>query len=84
MSKPLLGADFLLANFLLVDVKGKHLVKAESYQSVSLHQAPVSAPHFEAISITTDQYNILLMDFQDIMLPKFAQSIMKHGVEHFI
>ena len=36
MSRPLLGADFLQANSLLVDLKGKHLVNAEIYLSVCL------------------------------------------------
>ena len=34
VSRPLLGADFLCANSLLVDLKGKRLVNAETYLSI--------------------------------------------------
>ena len=84
MSRPLLGANFLRENSLLVNVKGKHLVNVETCLSVPLCQAPVSAPHLGALSTSTNQYDILFTDFQDITVPKFAQQTTKHGMEHFI
>ena len=51
VSHPLLGADFLWANALLVDLKGKHLVEADTYLSVPLCRAPDS--HLDA---ATDPY----------------------------
>ena len=43
-----------------------------------------SAPHLDAISTSTNQYDILFTDFLDITVPKFAKPATKHGVEHFI
>ena len=84
VSRPLLGVDFLRANSLLVDLKGKRLVDAETYLSVPLGHARSSAPHLDAISASTNQYNMLLAEFPDITVPKFTQSSTKHGVEHVI
>ena len=84
MSRPLLGADFLRTNSLLVDLKGKRLVDAATYHSAPLHSTKVSAPHIDAISTSTDQYDLLLAEFPDITTPNFVQSPTKHGIEHFI
>ena len=62
MSFHLLGANFLQANFLLVDLKGKRLVDTAAYLYVPLHQAPVYVPHFDATLTFTDHYDILLKD----------------------
>lgn len=42
------------------------------------------APQLNTISRFTDQYDMLLAEFPDIMTPNFMQSPTKHGVEHFI
>ena len=85
VSRPLLGADFLRANSLLVDLKGKCLVEADTYLSIPLRRAPDStAPHLDAISIAKDPYGKLLAEFPDITEPNFSQASTKHGVEHFI
>ena len=41
-------------------------------------------PHLDAISSSTDQYDLLLAEFPDITTPNFVQSPTKHGIEHFI
>ena len=86
VSRPLLGADFLRSESLLVDLKGKRLVDAETFQSVplALGRAEVDAPHLDAISTSANQYDRLLAEFPDITVPNFAQPTTKHGVEHFI
>ena len=84
VTRPLLGADFLRANALLVDLKGKRLVDAETYLSVPLGSAGTGAPHLDAISASTDKYDMLLAEYPDITVPKFSQPSTKHGVEHFI
>ena len=50
VSHPLLGSSFLWENFLLVDLKGKCQVNAETYLSISLCQTPV----LDAISTSTE------------------------------
>ena len=54
VSRPLLGADLLRAISFLVDLKGKHLVHAETYLSVPLGKDKSTAPHLDAISTYTD------------------------------
>ena len=84
VTRPLLGADFLRSNSLLVDLKGKRLVDAATFHSVPLLLTTAPAPHFDAISRSTDQYDLLLAEFQDITMPNFVHSPTKHGAEHFI
>ena len=83
-SWPLLGADFLRVNSLLVDLKGKRLVNAETYLSTPLQKAKERAPHLGAISISTDTYAKLLTKFPKIMVPNFSKTSTKHQVEHYI
>ena len=84
VSYPLLGADFLRSNSLLVDLKRKRLVDAASYHFAPLHSISSPAPHLSAISSSSDQYDSLLAEFPAITTPNFIQSPTKHGVEHFI
>ena len=82
----LLGDDFLRSNSLLVDMNGKRLVDATTFHSAPLTQTSTTtpAPHLDAISTSTDQYDILLAEFPAITTPNFVQQPTKHGVEHFI
>ena len=50
VSRPLLGVDFLWANSLLVDLRGKRLMDAETYFSSPLGEAGALAPHLSTIS----------------------------------
>ena len=86
VTRPLLGADFLRSNSLLVDMNGKRLVDATTFHSAPLTQTSTTtpAPHLDAISTSTDQYDILLAEFPAITTPNFVQQPTKHGVEHFI
>ena len=84
VARPLLGADFLRANALLVDLKGRRLVDAETYLSIPLGKGGTGAPHLDAISSSTDRYGRLLAEFPAITTPDFSQPTSKHGVEHFI
>ena len=81
VSRPLLGADFLRSNSLLVDLKGRRLVDATTYHSVPLSPTRGSAPHLDA---STNQYDLLLAEFPDITTPNFIHLPVKHGIEHFI
>ena len=85
VSRPLLGADFLRSNSLLVVLNGKRLVDATAYHSIPLSPTRGSVPHLEAISNSTNLYDLLLAEFPDITIPNFIHSpVKKHGVEHFI
>ena len=82
VSRPLLGADFLRSNSILVDLKGRRLVDAETYHSVPLGATRTPALHLNAV--TNNQYNTLLSKFPEITMPVFTQAAIKHTVEHFI
>ena len=84
VSQPILGADFLRANSKLIDITRKRLVNAESFTSVSLSRANVSAMTFNAISLKIDKYTMLLADFPLITTPQFSQVLPKHKVQHHI
>ena len=84
VSRPLLGADFLRSNSLLVDLKGKRLVDAETYHSVPLTTSRTAAPRLSTISTSSNQYDALLAEFPTITTPIFTSSSVKHKIEHFI
>ena len=84
VSRPLLGADFLRFNSLLVDLKKKRLVDATTYQSARLRSTKAIVPHLDAIAFSNDPYNLLLANFPEITTPNFIQSPTRHGVQHFI
>ena len=84
MSRVLLGANLLRSNSLLVDLKKKRLVDATPYQSARLCSTRAIVPPLDAISVSTNQYDLLLAKFPEITTPNFIQSPTKHGIEHFI
>ena len=84
VSCPLLGADFLRSNSLLVDLKRKQLMDAETYHSVPLRTTRTTAPHHNVSSISSNPYELPLAEFPTITTPVFTPSSIKHKVEHFI
>jgi hypothetical protein len=82
--QPLLGADFLRANNLLVDLRSKKLVDAQTYASVSCGHVAGHAPHLSAISTIDNEYAKILADFPAVTTPTFSHATVKHGVEHYI
>ena len=81
---PLLGADFLRANSLLVDFKDKRLVDAKTFHSTPLCSTVLHLLHLDTISTSADQHALLLREFPDITTPNFVQTPTRHNVEHFI
>ena len=84
VTRPLLGADFLCANSLLVNLTGKMFVDTATYHLVPLSATTTTALHLDAIFGSTDPYDVLLATFPDITLPNFIQSPTKHSTQHFI
>ena len=80
---PLLGADFLQANALLVDLQSQRLLNATSFASSVLQQSDEPALHLHHIA-SGDPYTCILDEFPAIMHPEFASPSVRHGVEHFI
>ena len=83
VTQPLLGADFLCAHNLLVDIKGQRLVDITSFSSVPLNSTPGQSLGVHSVSMDRT-YTKLLEEFQGILTPTFTSSTVRHGVEHFI
>ena len=81
--KPLLGADFLQANALLVDLQSRRLINATSFASSALQQSDEPALHLHHVT-SNDPYMRILDEFPAITRPEFASPSVRHGVEHFI
>ena len=80
---PLLGADFLQANALLVDLQSRRLINATSFASSALQQSDEPALHLHHVT-SDDPYMRILDEFPAITRPEFASPSVRHGVEHFI
>ena len=83
MKTPLLGADFLQAKALLVDLQSQRLLNATSFSSSALQKSDEPALHLHHIA-SDDSYTRILDEFPAIMRPEFASPSVRHGVEHFI
>ena len=84
VNKPLLGADLLRANKLLVDMANKQLVDASTYCTSPLKRTYMLAPHLGTIAHPVNQYKVLLSKYSSVITTQFHQHSCKHGVEHFI
>ena len=84
VSQPLLGADFLRAHSLLVDIKGQRLIDSSDYTSITLRSASAAALHLNSIASADDEFAKLLAEFPDVTQPSFSNPSPKHGVELFI
>ena len=84
VSQPILGADFLRDNSLMVDVKGKRLLDAATYNSVPTTTSSTTAPHLDAIATDYNEFRRLLHDYPELTTPTFSDTSPKHGVEHYI
>ena len=88
VERPLLGADFLRHTGLLVDVRRKRLVDAETFNSVPLEHSQVHKSCIPvSLALRTDEnnkYTQLLTKFSSITTPDFKQPTVEHGVQHFI
>ena len=57
---------------------------AATYQLVPLSPTTTPALHLDAISGSTDPYDMLLATFSDVTILYFVQSPTKHSTQHFI
>ena len=80
---PLLGADFLCAHGLLVDVRNNCLVDAQTFTSFACTRGDAAYSGLSS-SLSEDQYLRLLAEFPDLTQPTFSAPTVKHGVEHHI
>ena len=84
VSTSLLGADFLCAYRLLVDVTNCRLIDALSFASYPCMLGGVGALCLSNTLATGDLYQRLLAEFPDITTPTFSSVVAKHVMEHYI
>ena len=84
VSQPILGADFLRNNSLLVDLKGQRLIDAATFASVPTTISSATPPHLNAISSNDNEFQRLLTEYAELTTPTFSDATPKHGVEHYI
>lgn len=84
VSQPILGADFLRGQSLLVDLMQKRLIHTPTYASVEASLSSCTAPHLATINAELDPYTRLLQAYPELTTPTFTSVRPKHAVEHFI
>ena len=84
VSVPILGADFLCAHRLLVDVANRRLIDSVSFDTYPCTVGGPGPPALANMLATGDVYQRLLADFPALTVPTFSASVAKHGVEHYI
>uniref|UniRef100_A0A3B5KTJ2 ribonuclease H n=1 Tax=Takifugu rubripes TaxID=31033 RepID=A0A3B5KTJ2_TAKRU len=81
---PLIGADFLCAFGLLVDVKNRRLVDAVTFCSYECTRGVTDPVRLSSMLPTADIFLRLLTEFPALTQPTFSSATAKHGVEHHI
>lgn len=84
VSVPLLGADFLCAYGLLVDVKNCCLIEAVTFSSYPCTLGGAGPTGLSNMLAAGDDFLHLLTEFPDLTTPTFSSAVAKHGVEHCI
>lgn len=83
VTQPLIGADFLCAYNLMVDVKGQRLVDTTTFSSFPLKRTTGRALGVHNVS-PAEAHSVLLAEFPELLTPTFSSPVTRHGVEHFI
>lgn len=84
VSMPILGADFLCAQRLLVDLVNRRLVDAVSFATDPCTSGGPVPFTLANILATGDVHQQLLVEFPPLTVPVFLADLAKHGVEHHI
>lgn len=86
VKRPILGADFLGSNSLLVDLRSRRLLNAKNYSSVPTVPAktPNCSTQLHNVSDVSNPYSKLLATFPEVTTPTFRKAGVKHEVEHHI
>jgi transposase InsO family protein len=82
VTQPLLGADFLHAERLLIDLRNRRLVDGETFATISCAVLTGVPPCLNVM--TNNEFAKILEGFPEITTPDFKQREMKHGVQHYI
>ena len=84
VAQPILGADFLRAHSLSVDMKHQHLVNAQLSTSIPMENAPGIPQQLNAFGLEQNAFAQLLAQFPQITTPHFCEKVAKHQTVHHI
>ncbi|GFO49446.1 retrovirus-related pol polyprotein [Plakobranchus ocellatus] len=85
VKRPLLGADFLRQHNLLVDIRGRRLIEADSFSHINCSVSSVSNDSDLAlIEPNCNSFWKILNGYPELLQPTFSTAEVKHGVKHFI
>ena len=79
VSKPLLGADFLRANKLLVDMANSQLVDARTFCTSPLGHISMLAPHLGTIAHPINKFNVLISNYPSVTTTQFLPCLQRLG-----
>ena len=81
---PLLGADFLRTHNLLVDIRHRRLIEADTFLSTPCSTRPTKIQELALIDKSSNSFRKILEEFKEILEPTFSSDEVKHGVRHHI
>lgn len=84
ITAPIIGADFLFANGLLVDVANRRLIDAVTFTTFPCETGGPGPLTHTNVVVSGDVFQRLLAEFPSLTTPVFSTAATKHGVEHFI
>lgn len=84
VDRPILGADFLAANSLLVDVARRQLLDYNTLEPLPATQTPVTSTLRAALLTVPGEFQSLLSEFPEVFGSSFNSGKQKHGVQHHI
>ncbi|GFR70800.1 retrovirus-related Pol polyprotein [Elysia marginata] len=85
VKRTLLGADLLRQHNLLVDIRGRRLIEAESFLQINYSVSSISADSVLAlIEPTSNKFRKFLYGYPELLQPTFSTAEVKHSVKHFI
>lgn len=84
VNRPILGADFLRQNDLLVDIKGRRLVHASTYSSTLCTVNCSPALNLAPVDRSCNKFRRVIEEFPEILNPTFSTPQVKHGTLHHI
>ena len=84
VSRPLLGANFLRTHNLLVDMKNRRLIEADTFSGIPCYVSTFTPTNLALVEPSSNTFRKLLNEFPDLLKPTFSAAEVKHGVHHFI
>lgn len=85
MKTSLLGADFLVAHDLAIDLRGRCLIDLSNYSAVPLDNTSSESQGIHEIRSDPSDLSTIIDEFPDLMIPRFKSTDEnKHGVEHHL